>query len=457
MDNSIGTHVTAKENIKIQEDMVALSGAAALAFYESSLSPSQQSAKNEPISAAFPKLEKSADWRPEAVPLKMQELISMMLDQWSKSLQEIQEWAEAARNSPSHLAWLERNSPAELARQLEKLVTVPGEWTFTPSSNQGVDAASRVSANTKIDPNQLDNHNALWLEGVSILSSLAIPLVEKMKETSAIQGRAERDSNVTAKEASDGAAFHAQQLMTSSFLVAGALLFTTLSAVSSTVHTQTMAMNDAWGAILPGEKDIASIFGAWFSSLWNVTLINQLSAEKIKEYGPEKDKLGKHTIDFAKTYAERIATTINSSAFSQAIMAVINRFPLSPVDGKPQDPALFLAKCQLIVVSMALALLVKVEEGKIMELNFSGLLTGETDLTINDPNQTASTKRLLIDQIKNLLKQLPVKERETLLENLLAYMATNPDVEEMLDQQAVFNKVFNAESFDIKTTIETAA
>jgi hypothetical protein len=54
----------------------------------------------------------------------------------------------------------------------------------------------------------------------------------------------------------------------------------------------------------------------------------------------------------------------------------------------------------------------------------------------------------LLDEIKQMLTTLDPEDRSQVLYNLMGYMSSNPDVEQMLDQQKVFKNVLNTTAFE---------
>lgn len=117
-------------------------------------------------------------------------------------------------------------------------------------------------------------------------------------------------------------------------------------------------------------------------------------------------------------------------------------------DVKQQDPHVLLTKAKLAQLSVALALILKLEEGVVGDASFKAVVKGEVDLSKNDPYHTGSTKRMLRDEINKLIGDLEPKEREEVLYNLLAYMSEDHSVEKMLDQQSLFYEVLRSRNPD---------
>jgi hypothetical protein len=176
-------------------------------------------------------------------------------------------------------------------------------------------------------------------------------------------------------------------------------------------------------------------------------LIYRLSAENMKTEGVEK-KDKPTDINFAKTYAETILGVVTSAQFTTTIEAALVAATGKSAQSAGPETSALVTKAKIALLSVALALLLKLEEGTTSEPEFTGLLKGDVDLTKNDPHNTASIKRALLDEIKQMLTTLDPEDRSQVLFNLLGYMSSNPDVEKMLDQQKVFSSVLNNSDFD---------
>lgn len=212
-------------------------------------------------------------------------------------------------------------------------------------------------------------------------------------------------------------------------------------------YAESKVIQGAWGAITHQAQDHPTVIAGWLSSLWGIGLIYQLSADHKKIDGVKKEKGKPADINFAKTYAETILGVVSSGQFSTSIEAALASATGQSTESGA-DPNSLVKKAKLALLSIALALLLKLEEGTTSELSFSGLLKGEVDLTKNDPYDTASLKRALLDEIQLILAALEPDERDQILYSLLGYMSTNPAVEEMLDQQKVFKNVLNSTTFE---------
>jgi hypothetical protein len=221
----------------------------------------------------------------------------------------------------------------------------------------------------------------------------------------------------------------------------GGALVGAASAIDG-LHSESKVFQGAWRAITNHDNDRSTLIAGWVSSLWGVGLIYQLSVDSMKIDEVEKQRDKQTDINFAKTYAETLLGIVCSGQFSTFIEAA-----LASATGKSTDQGgdthSLISKAKLALLSIALALLLKLEEGTTSELSFSGLLKGEVDLTKNDPYDTASLKRALLDEIHLILAALEPDERDLILYSLLGYMSTNPAIEEMLDQQKVFKNVLN--------------
>lgn len=220
------------------------------------------------------------------------------------------------------------------------------------------------------------------------------------------------------------------------------------SAIAKTMHIESKVIEEAWRALTPSEDFLARKVGL-FTALWGVGLVYQLSAEKLWTYGAKdlKQKGQEKDLDFAKTYVERVLGSLEVPLFTITLQNSLGAATGQSVEKGDAQLQTLVSKAKLVLLSLALALLVKLElksrqgdEGWINELDFAGLLTGKVDLTKNDVHGTASLKRALLDEMRLLLAALEPEDRNLIVYHLLEYMSKNPPVEELLDQQTVFNQ-----------------
>ncbi|MBA3238193.1 MAG: hypothetical protein H0T62_07605 [Parachlamydiaceae bacterium] len=294
---------------------------------------------------------------------------------------------------------------------------------------------------------EIDSHEALkaeLIEKYAWLNSLGA-LVSTLIHMDSVKGQGITHATDVGKEYNPLTTLVPQFLLLaiadSAHLQGGALVGGA-SAIDG-LHAESKVFQGAWRAITNDNNDHSTLIAGWVSSLWGVGLIYQSSIDSMKNDGVEKQKRDKSSnINFAKTYAETILGVVCSGQFSTFVEAALASASDQATDEGGENNSLIL-KVKLVLLSIALALLLKLEEGTTSELSFSGLLKGEVDLTKNDPYSTASLKRALIDEIQLILAALEPDERDFILYSLLGYMSTNPAIEEMLDQQKVFKNVLN--------------
>lgn len=261
------------------------------------------------------------------------------------------------------------------------------------------------------------------------------------------------ETELTEPKSTGAAQFFGQALLIGAsevVLFQSGIAVANIAAVNA-MHTEGMIIQNVWDAVSMKAADQASLVAGWFSALWGIGLLYQTSAEKMATYGGDKAKdSAAMNMDFAKVYAEKMLGNINSPQFIASLQAALAK---SAPEGS-QSLDTLVAKAKLTLLSLSLGLLAKLEvgshkdEGWINELDFAGLLNGDTDITQNDLYGTASLKRSLISQINLLLSELDPKESTQIKSSLLSFMSTNPSLEDMLDQQGAFETILNQPSFE---------
>lgn len=380
-----------KSTDKVDEASVASFSNSQFAFLGSTISQSDQQLKLSPLLAAYPRLP----------PADASSFVQFSQNAMAKiSIAILKTWGKAL---------------AEAAELMKKLIDSP-------------------EANSKVEVDLVERYE--WLNSLGGLVSALIHL-------------STTGSQAVSQERDNSATLVPQFLMSAiadSALFQGGALVGAASAIDG-LHAESKVMQGTWGAITNQAKDPPTVIAGWLSSLWGIGLIYQLSADHKKIDGVRRERDKPADINFAKTYAETILGVVSSGQFATSIEAALASATGQSTESGADTNSL-VKKAKLALLSIALALLLKLEEGTTGESGFSGLLKGEVDLTKNDPYNTASLKRALLDEIQLILAALEPDERDQILYNLLAYMSTNPAVEEMLDQQKVFKNVLNSTSFE---------
>lgn len=457
--------------------------------YISSLSPSEQEKLGIQLIAGIPHLvvpnQEYSELFVNSMELQMEAISVEMLRAWGKELEEEAALIKRLINSPEYLA---------KQQELNKLAS--GEAKEIAGNDLGVQKNQGVKAVDGLAEVNLTERYA-WLQSLGTVLETAIIL--KAQQTQGIEGAAgvanipgafgiqdevgvqdsqgnivgvretklnfndnkfdrfneqiDGSSEVDEAEASQGSRapdFLAQSLLLAASEIALISPFAA-QATANSLHAEAIIFKESWEAIVK-ESSYATLVAGWVSAMWGIGLIYQMSAEKIKDYGIEKSKGGiEHDIDFAKNYAEKMLTLVNNPQFLQSLQISMAKASDQPSNALMES---LIAKAKLVLLSLALALLAKLEvgskkdEGWINELDFVGLLNGKTDINQHDLYNTSSIKRALIDEIKIILSGLEPQERDQILFNLLGFMSTNPSVENLLNQQKAFNAVLNQPSFE---------
>lgn len=389
---------------------------------QSTIAPSDQEKKLSPLLAAFPRLSPTdTSSYVLANKIEMGKISVAILTAWGNAL------AEEAEITKRELI-----SPAYLARQEEKHDIALHRGVSAPGSTEHVEA------------DLVERY--MWLNS---LSGLVASLIQM--NSNATQGATQVSGTESVGAAT---AVPSPVILAPQFLLLGIAespIFQggiVIGSVINGLHSESQVLQGTWGAITNQSNDPSTIIAGWVSSLWGIGLIYQLSADNMKTEGAAKLGNKPADINFAKTYAETILGAVSSAQFATSIKAALVDATGKPIQPGSPDANALVAKAKIALFSVALALMLKLEEGTTSEVEFSGLLKGQVDLSQNDPYKTASIKRALLDEIKQHLATLDPEESTQVLTNLLAYMGTDPAVEEMLDQQKVFKNVLGNSAFE---------
>lgn len=455
-------------------------------IYFSTLQPSDQESLAVQSAAGVPNLQAPANFV-EQMKIQMNEISVQMLKSWSKQIEEQAELIKKLINSPAYLARQEemRKIATGEAREIDAIQS-GSDLDIQKKSNivaLTIDRYALLQALGMIISAaiQLRELQARGVEGAAGISNA--PGALGLQDAQAVQDSAGnvvgvREVNSKQAENASGASealagsSYAEEVEsaaggkgTSQFLAQVLLLIASEIPLIQTaapaaafagvsgMHAEAIIFKEAWDALNQNSAEVATLVGGWVSALWGIGLLYQTSAEKIQNYGLDKHGNPQvKDIDFAKTYAEKMLAMVKDPQFVQSLQMTIAKF----VDASngPEAGKELMNRAKLILLSMALALLVKVEvgsrkdEGWINEMDFAGLLNGQTDVSLNDIYQTASLKRALSAEISTLISSLDPRERDAVVYQLLSYMSKNPSVESLLDQQVAFNKLLHPKSFE---------
>jgi hypothetical protein len=301
-----------------------------------------------------------------------------------------------------------------------------------------------------------------YLMGLKILSDRTLVQLEQMPMRTSAPEKATDIDGLRAKPADA----HASAQLISGLLMAAAVPAAMVmpAAAATGLQIEAQVILGAWNALTPAiATQPAAILSGWFASIWGAGQVYQNAAATLEGMSREK-RSPSSDVNFAKTYAERLAGSLQNPEFGEQMLNLI----ASTIKGAPavagKDPSHLVAMGKIALLATALALLLKAEEGVVNELNFMGVLSNElsqeekdhlkalfpeqahltqsVDLSKNDLYHTASTKRMLAQQIHDLLDLLPA-ERYEILQNLIAYMSERPSVERLLDHQEVLHETLH--------------
>ncbi len=438
-------------------------------YLNSSIGTSQQELEVQGIIANSPRL---------ALPTADSFVIFMQNVAAETSLEVLKGWSKSLAEQAA-LIKEEINSPAYIAKQEEKYKIAIGS-----TDNQGITQISTSNSNQQnqnIEPDL--NLRQKWLLSLGALFDVAIQMAQGVSPSgsitiaqpiaavgskdniAAINLNTASTVSINGENTTAGSQNIAAEILTKGAVLSAAEMIFFQAPIGSAValqnglHNEMNIYHQAWGAVSANSKDPATEVAGWFSAMWGIGLIYRLSGDKMESL--ESTKTANKTvqdIDFAKNYALKALNTINSPAFNLGIQAMLTTAAPEKLKDGATNAHLneLMSKAKLVVLSLSLALLTKLEvgskenEGWINEMEFSGLINGDalgrkTDITKPeyDVYKTANIKQLLVDNIKSLLKELDPAEENEVMYRLNGYMSTNPAVEELLDQRKAFALVFS--------------
>jgi len=431
------------------------------AFSTGSLEKSLAEKEVSSVDASIPMLAQSISQMQMSYAKSESEAVSALLAGWSKSLQEQNErvkWEE------SHKSYqYDPNSLGEIVKREQSGTSNTLGLQGVGTVDKGSDAdmvllASQMPASVGVHELNIRN---MWLTGLNsvVATTAAIgagaTTITGASQTDAVTGAEsltiQKNSETKIEpEKQQNKQVSVEATMLAFLVAGGGVAVIAAPAATGALQLESKVIMGAWNALsAEAASQSATMLAGWFSALWGVGMVYQLAAEKLEKYQSAKEgNTPKHNVEFAKNYAEKLAGSLNQPIFEAQILNLIPAGAEKTPDVKQQDPHVLLTKAKLAQLSVALALILKLEEGVVGDASFKAVVKGEVDLSKNDPYHTGSTKRMLRDEINKLIGDLEPKEREEVLYNLLAYMSEDHSVEKMLDQQSLFYEVLRSRNPD---------
>jgi hypothetical protein len=139
-------------------------------------------------------------------------------------------------------------------------------------------------------------------------------------------------------------------------------------------------------------------------------------------------------LEFARNYAKSILAKVGGNEIDQFLAAmIVNKFDNGqPISKEKLAQASIATK--LIMLSVAFALFYKVETGWLTGAEFGNFIK-------NNPYKEGTVEHKIIEMIQQYLGLLPASDRVVVLEQLMTYCDSNPNIEELLNPEKAFSNV----------------
>jgi len=232
-------------------------------------------------------------------------------------------------------------------------------------------------------------------------------------------------------------------------LTAGLIL--TASNVSNSAHTAINPVQDTFNQSVLVFPATQQGNAALMINLFAIPMIYHTETDTLVKAAGKGEK--PKSLDFARQFAADIVGLVTDNVLFNAMLKAIFTNKGEEAGSLHENRlSAFATKLKILLLSLALALLYKVETGKITDLEMAGLIKPKTSTSPEevpeDPLQ--NIKATLSAGINAQLGLLTQSVSTSFLERLLAYMNTNPSLEQLLDPgQAVENMFASAKSGEL--------
>lgn len=241
------------------------------------------------------------------------------------------------------------------------------------------------------------------------------------------------------------------ELLTPSVFAAAVALPLFLSAAppASTINQDFAVLRNGWGALNPGNDQTVTQIGGWFSSMVGVATSIQVTATNVAKAATQQSQNrsgAENNLQFAKQYANTILKGLSGPSFDTALGAMVKgaanaqKITLSAI-----DLAQMQAKGKILLLSSALALLIKTDTGWLSGQDFTGFVNGTTTFKPDpnnpnfnmDPNHIQDTAESLVSAINSQLALLGPNIGGNLIKRIADAFNGNPSVENLLDTNSL--------------------
>lgn len=345
---------------------------------------------------------------------EMEKLASSIADDWNKALQEEADLIRKELQSPKFLALQQQRSTQFINEEFVRT----GKDLIDPTKGASEAEAAAVTATAEERLRYealLDRYT--FIEGLSSLLSATKHAMETAP------------AEAMAASLAIGAGFASN--------------FSQAPFFDSSSQIEAKTFHEAWKDAVPENSEIAQT-GGWFSAMWSIGLVYQLSARNIASEGKITGKGPYKELSFAKEYARSLLESLNGHAFDGSIAALLAPVLVkNPQENGEGEVAAAAAKGKVVLLAMALALVVKLElraadpEAEIDKDTFAAMIAGYVDFAKDDVHETSILKARLVEEIREALSSLPDEESQRVLDGIYAYIGKRPAIEGLLDQQTV--------------------
>lgn len=339
------------------------------------------------------------------------DIILSMLDQWLDNIEESSQARKEELNSPAYRAFIETQSPAYIAKMqrdtpenmMLAIRSAPEFQQYISTLPPG-DRAQEIAA-TRTE---------------SLRSGF----------TEAANGYLDRARSGDVNKVL--IPFMAASFIIGATMVAGAAPAAEVTGVESISTKSVDAVWAQFASVVPPNLQEASVLVV---NLFATGLIFQAAAGGL---GKATEAGGNQPQEFDKAFAQKFAQGVlqqvagNEIRYSMiALMA--QRFDGSqPVSHERIQQLVVFAK--LVLLSMAIAALYKVETKRITGREFADMVLGKMV-------PRSKEEKELVKAFQDILNSLPNEEKMRILEVIIAYIDSDPDLEDLFDPTRVFKEV----------------
>lgn len=338
------------------------------------------------------------------------DIILSMLDQWLDSIEEASQARKEELNSPTYRAFIETQSPAYIAK---------------------------MQRDTPIEMMLAIRSSAEFQQYVSTLPPDDRAQEIAVTRTESLRSSFTEAANSYLDRARSGDVNKAMvPFMAASFIIGAAMIggAAPVGGAPGVETVSTTSVDQIWAHLSPMVPPAFQDASVIVINLFATGLIFQAAAAGLGNVAGAQKQPQEFDKSFAEKFAQGVLQQVSGNEIRYSMVAMMaQRFDGSqPVSHERIQQLVIFVK--LVLLSMAIAALYKVETKRVTGREFADMVLGKM-------TPRSKEEKELVKAFQDILNSLPSKEKMGILEVIIAYIDSDPELEDLFEPTRVFKEV----------------